>query len=69
MTSTQLLQRIQQQHNQECELLNLADTMVANATSMQAQGYEQLLQTRQQFKEKLHEALTAPLSREMPFAY
>lgn len=57
MDSNNLLQCIRRQYEQECELMSLADSMAASATSFGAQSYEQLMQTRQQFKEKLHEAL------------
>jgi hypothetical protein len=68
MDSKKLLQIIERRHNQECELLGLVDTMAAAATSMNGQNYELLMQTRQQFKEKLHDALSGSV-REMPFAY
>lgn len=68
MESSKLLQLIQQRHEQELELLNLADSMVASATNMKGQGYDVFLQTRQEFKEKLHEAMSGTI-KEMPFAY
>lgn len=69
MDSNNLIQCIRRQHEQECELMNLADSMAASATTRGAQSYEQLMQTRQQFKEKLHEALSSPIYRAMPFPY
>lgn len=68
MNSQKLLQLIERRHNQELELLSLADSMVASATNMKGQGYDVFLQTRQQFKEKLHEAMSESI-KEMPFAY
>lgn len=68
MNSQKLLQIIERKYNQECELLGLVDTMAAAASSMNAQNYELLMQTRQQFKEKLHEAISDNVP-EMPFAY
>lgn len=68
MDSAKLLQLIQRRFNQECELLNLVDTMASAASNMNSQNYEILLQARHQFKEKLHEALSEPI-KELPFAY
>lgn len=72
MNSQKLLQLIERRHNQELELLNLADSMVSAVTNMNAQNYEILMQTRQEFKEKLHEALDEAMNHQMkamPFAY
>ena len=68
MDSQKLLKLIDRRHQQEIELLNLADCMVASATNLKGQGYDILMQTRQEFKEKLHEALSESV-KAMPFAY
>ena len=68
MDSSKLLTLIQKNHEQECELLNLVDTIASAATNMNSQNYEIMLQSRQLFKEKLHEALAGSI-KEMPFAY
>ena len=69
MNSQTLLARIDKKHNQMCNLLQLADTMVSAASSMNSQNYEILMQTRQQFKEKLHEAVFEQTAKELPFEY
>ena len=68
MDSSKLLTLIQRRHDQECELLNLADTIASAASNMNPQNYEIMLQARHQFKEKLHEAMSENI-KETPFAY
>jgi hypothetical protein len=68
MDSSKLLTLIQRRHDQECELLSLVDSMASAASNMNPQNYDILLQSRHQFKEKLHEAMSESI-KEMPFAY
>lgn len=69
MNSQKLLKLIEQRHEQECELMQLADQMASAAAHMNPQNYDTLLQARQQFKEKLHDALSGQAVKELPFAY
>lgn len=64
-----ILKRFEEHQQAELELMALADEMAARATEMRGQNYELFLQTRQQFKEKLHATLMADIKEDMPFAY
>lgn len=64
-----LVKRFEEKQQAEIELLALADDMTAKATDMRGQNYELFLQTRQQFKEKLHRTLMQDSLDNMPFTY
>lgn len=64
-----LVKRFEEKQQAEIELLALADDMASKASHMNSQNYELLLQTRQQFKEKLHRTLMQDSLDNMPFTY
>lgn len=66
---SKILKRFAQQQQAELDLMALADEMAAKATEMRGQNYELFLQTRQQFKEKLHSTLMSDIREDLPFAY
>lgn len=69
MEPAKLIEIYQQKYQQEQELLTLVDTIASAAADMNAQNYDTLLQSRQQFKEKLHKAVSGTMQDKLPFAY
>jgi hypothetical protein len=69
MQHTTILKRFTEQQQAELELMALADDMASKAGDMRGQNYELFLQTRQQFKEKLHTTLMASIREQLPFSY